>query len=269
MSGSKTSWNEERLQRLFERYNRHYWAGRLTRFTVAAAPALRSDCAGSPILGQCDSSKREISINIELHPSDREIRSTLLHEMCHAASPKDSTVSSSSHGYGFWYQVERLLRKRAPMSVGFPEAGGMRFLAGDAVPKRFPLARRAADRASRKYNREIERRHAALPGGLKATEIIITDEYIIDEFSNEQVLDLPWKKASMVIGLEYGLLDVGGRPRNKWARRIIAEGKKVHTRARREYLRDVRFQAAFEEKPSTMESTIDDARPNPATRDAR
>lgn len=35
------------------------------------------------------------------------------------------------------------------------------------------------------------------------------------------------------MGGEYGLLDVGGKPKNKWAAGILAKGKKAHARERK------------------------------------
>lgn len=64
----------------------------------------------------------------------------------------------------------------------------------------------------------------------------ITNEQIVKEFGEPEIAELQRKKAEVVVGLEYGLTDDTRRALNPWARRIIAKGKKVHARARRDHL---------------------------------
>jgi hypothetical protein len=59
---------------------------------------------------------------------DRDIRSTLLHEMAHA-SPRPEKLS---HSYNFWRELEMLLEQDAPIKIDFPETG-RHPLAGNVV----------------------------------------------------------------------------------------------------------------------------------------
>ena len=77
-----SKWTEHRLQRLFVRYNCRFWHGRLRGVRVCISPLERC-------YGQWVYKHREIRIDIERHENDREIRSTLLHEMCHVAAGPD------------------------------------------------------------------------------------------------------------------------------------------------------------------------------------
>jgi hypothetical protein len=63
----------ERLQRLFDRYNRLYWSGKLAGYRVISAKLENR-------LEECDWRKRTIKIDVLRHSSDRELHSTLLHE---------------------------------------------------------------------------------------------------------------------------------------------------------------------------------------------
>ena len=70
----KSAWTEERLQSLFARYNRKYWRGKLPvhRLVIATIPKAR---------GQCDSRRKVITSDVERNRNDRDVRSTVLHEM--------------------------------------------------------------------------------------------------------------------------------------------------------------------------------------------
>ncbi len=112
----KTTWTQARLQRLFERYDRRYWRGKLSRvYAVEIA-----DLSKNRHLGICYRKTRKIVLDITAHSKDREIRATLLHEMAHAA---DKSKSRHDHGDGFLAQIEYLLRKRAPITLQMPELG--------------------------------------------------------------------------------------------------------------------------------------------------
>jgi|ERR1700678_2560676 SprT-like family len=90
------------------------------------------------VMGLCEWKRKVITIDVERHKSDREVRSTLLHEMAHAAA---SIRGSRGHDPKFFAQLEKLLRLRAPIAIDTPEAGGVRILA-NLVPSRFPLLKR-------------------------------------------------------------------------------------------------------------------------------
>jgi len=82
-----TAWTDDRLQRLFERYRSRYWprSRRLLKFTVA-----NSKLDGP--WGRCDYDRLTLSVDVDCHPSDRDVRATVLHEMIHAV------VSKGGHG---------------------------------------------------------------------------------------------------------------------------------------------------------------------------
>ena len=157
-TGKKTQWNDERLGRLFKRYNRIYWRGRLPRYRVRAAaldPTVH--CA------HCNPSKRIIEIDPSQCASDRVVRSKLLHEMVHAAIP-------SNHDLKFCAELERLLRLGAPYIVEAWDCSNVktsraRFRAGrfslkELIPRRLPLLRR---RMQRLDNRRIAHVRPPIP----------------------------------------------------------------------------------------------------------
>ena len=144
-TGEKTQWDDERLDRLFKRYNRIYWRGHLPPYRVRTAaldPTVHS--------AHCNPSKRIIEIDPSQCASDRIVRSKLLHEMVHAAIP-------SNHDLKFCAQLERLLRLGSPyiveawdcsnvkMSTARFRAVG-RFSLKYLIPRRFPLLRRRMQR---------------------------------------------------------------------------------------------------------------------------
>jgi hypothetical protein len=64
----------------------------------------------------------------------------------------------------------------------------------------------------------------------------ITDDDILRRFE-DAAMELTWKQALMVVGLEDGLVDDTGRPLTARSRRILDKAKRKYTRARREFLR--------------------------------
>jgi len=171
--------------------------------------------------------KRRITIDVEQHRSDRQVRSTLLHEMCHAAKREDG------HGPAFFAQLERLLRAGAPITVNNPEAGKVRIFY-DLIPPRFPLLKRLFDKLEARRARKIERE-------VKAKMIPtyeISDDQIVSEFADYEAAALRWKQALVAVGLHYGLTDETGRPKNRWAARLVKRAKRAHTSARRNHLAD-------------------------------
>ena len=117
-----TGWTDTRLTRLFERYRSMYWprSRRLRSFRIENSELERC-------LGYCYLSDRLIRVDVKQHGSDRGVRATVLHEMVHAV------VGRPGHGAPFWEQLEYLLSRRAPVTVGFPELGELR-----TAPKRHP-----------------------------------------------------------------------------------------------------------------------------------
>jgi SprT-like family len=201
-------WGEQRLQSLFERYNRIYWHGRLPHYNVT--PAIL-EC-----LGRCYWRRRIIEIDPKQHKSDRHVRATLLHEMAHAAT------AGTGHGLEYFAQMERLLRRGAVATIETGDAGGVRIL-DDIVPSRFPLLRKRVQRLEVRRANKINR----LVAEKKLPTETIADDRIINDFANGEIAELPWKHALVVVSDQYGLTDETGRPKNEWARRIVAKAKKV------------------------------------------
>lgn len=217
---NKSAWTEERLQGMFERYNRKYWKGQLPAYRLAIS--VMPDA-----VGRCNWRRKVITINVEAHKSDREIRSTVLHEMAHAAA---FARGSRGHDPKFFAQVEKLLRVRAPIAIDTPEAGGVRILA-NLVPSRFPLLKRKIDQLEARRGNAVEKYAAKHNLAMH----LITDDDILRRFE-DAAMELTWKQALMVVGLENGLVDETGRPLTARSRRILDKAKPKYTRARREFL---------------------------------
>lgn len=228
---SKTSWSDRRLTALFNRYNRRFWKGKLPAYTVTA------DTSSRPLRenwrGLCVSKERVIYIDVAAHRGDREIRATLLHEMVHAAvACGQEEPDALAHGYCFWRETERLLKKGAAVTVAFPESPHLAFVA-DAVPSSFMLCRKAARKEERR-RQKIAR--AGDPGkGRRGAPIrhgMMSARRLVGEFE-DAALQMTWPQALLMVGGEYGLLESDGRPKDNWAARIIAEGKEAYARTRK------------------------------------
>ena len=90
-------------QRLFDELNERYWHGRLPRYRVIFQAALYGGR-----LGFCDDKTRTILLLRSLNR--KELRLTLLHEMCHIGTPSDE----ESHGPRFLRNLHRLMRLGEP-----------------------------------------------------------------------------------------------------------------------------------------------------------
>ena len=225
-----SAWTEKRLQDIFEHYNRKYWQGRL--------PAYRLVIATMPdAMGLCESKRKVITIDVERHKSDREVRSTVLHEMAHAAA---DIRGSRGHDPKFFAQVEKLLHLRAPIAIDIPEAGGVRILA-NLVPSRFPLFKRKIDRLEARRSSAIEKR--IVERNLQAR--LITDDDILRRFE-DAAMELTWKQAVIAVGLEYGMVDETGRPLTRRSRRVLDGAKRRHARARRNQLQLMKADRDFQ-----------------------
>jgi hypothetical protein len=215
-------WNDERLRKLFDRYNQLYWRGTLSGYRVEMA-----DLSKERAWGICEWKTKTIRIDPR-HRNSLSIRGTLLHEMAHAAS-------RSGHTVPFFAQLERLLKRGAPVKVDAAEAGNVTIL-NDVVPKRFPLLRARMQHAENhrarrllKYTREK-----------KLETHTVTDDMIVLEF-RDAAMEVTWKQALLFLGREYGLTDEGGRPVNAWARRVVRDGQRAYRRARRDHLEHERY----------------------------
>jgi hypothetical protein len=200
-------------------------------------------------MGQCDRKTRTITVDVVRHLCDAEIRSTLLHEMAHAASR-----TSKGHDLKFFAQLEKLLRKGARISIANPEAGRVISLA-DVVPRRFPLLRRKMQVAeSHRVSQML-----AVMRNTNAAVIEVTGADIVRQFE-DAALEVTWKGGLAAIGLENGLVDETGRPVNRWAAQIIRRSRKAYMRSRRVYLNAKRIQNQWDYllDPKAQEGTPSD-----------
>lgn len=225
----RTRWTQRRLDGLFQEYNRLYFAGRLKHWGVVIAKLERG------AVGFCEPQWKQLHIDVcriqlvtdSSASADREISSTLLHEMAHAAARR------MGHGYEFWEQMENLLRQSAPVTVGFPEAPNSKNLA-DVIPKRFPLSRRVMNEIEARRAEEVEK--YATKKRLETQTI--SDEQIIADFVGA-AFDMPTaseKEVVSAVAERYGLFDVGGKPKNAWAANVVSQGRKAYRDCKREDL---------------------------------
>lgn len=223
---AKTRWTEDRLAKLFHRYNRLYWRGRLPKYTIRISAPPK----GETYVGLCKRRERLIIIDVMAHRSDREIRSTLLHEMAHAA---DTGRGPFHHGYKFWAEIEKLLAQSAPIQIGFPEVPQLEDF-HNAIPKRFPRARQKMNRVAAIEMSRIVKEHA----GAKFIDMTNRQyEDFILRWAKDAAMEVAsWDIASRVIEKDFGLFDIEMKPQNAYARRLLFRAKRVFLRERREFL---------------------------------
>jgi SprT-like family len=227
-------WTQRRLEELFQKYNRVYFGGSLGKWGAAIG---RLDEIGA--VGLCEPRHKQLVVDTDHITSDAEVRSTLLHEMAHAAAPR-----CADHGYKFWEQIEQLLTKGAPITLGFPEAPNNSSFS-DIIPKKLRLCCEAARKLEAQRVSKVLR-HAKIRNLKTQT---ITDEEIIVAFAGA-VYDLPCASESeitTVVAERYDLFDVGGKPKNAWAAQIISEGKKVYRKTKKEEREMELAEDAFDE----------------------
>jgi hypothetical protein len=104
-------WPEARLQREFSYLRERYWPGQLRDHALVVARIKPETC----FIGLHDSKAKQIIIDLVQHRSDSGVRSTLLHELCHAAAGH----RSRGHDIYFFWEVEKLLAVGAPIRVNF------------------------------------------------------------------------------------------------------------------------------------------------------
>ncbi len=100
--------------------------------------------------GRCDLEARVLYVHVSAHPNDREVRATLLHEMVHVIA------GPGGHNARFWTELEYLLSRGAPITVGFPELGE-RGTHLAVIPARFERCRKLFAHAYEKQQRAIRR----------------------------------------------------------------------------------------------------------------
>jgi hypothetical protein len=159
-------WSDERLRKLFDHYNRLYWRGKLSGYRVVLA-----DLSKERAWGHCEWKKK--IIRIDQHCP--HLRGTLLREMAHAAS-------RSGHTVPFFAQLERLLKRGAPVKVDASEAGNVTIL-NDVIPKRFPLLRAKMQRAEKQRASQVLR----YTQEKKLKTYTVTDDMIAMKFADAAV----------------------------------------------------------------------------------
>lgn len=190
-----TKWTDRRLERLYARHNAKYWSGALPDDI-----AITNEVSEEGNLGTFYRTEAAIVIDVSRHTSDRGVRDTVLHEMCHVATP--DSAANGGHDSAFFEQLERLLTLGASVSVGFAEAGGLRHL--HQIPERFALCRAKFKREADRWQRQIARDFA----GERAADL--SPEMIEDDLVNAAIEGLTWKQAAAVVGREYALVDLDG-----------------------------------------------------------
>lgn len=193
----RSEWSDLRLSRLATRYNRRYFEGRVRNYTFTIGE-LRSG-----LLGLTDDRALTVTIDPTKHKNDRDIRSTLLHEMAHVTAAT-SAEPRDPHDSNFLAEIERLLALGAPVSVDCTEAGRAVTIA--AIPAHFVRVRRRLKRA-------FEREQSSILALQVDGAIADMDVQIEDEFHNLGLEgDEPWDVALAILGPQYGLTDVDGVP---------------------------------------------------------
>lgn len=98
------------LNRLFDELNRTHWRGRLPKYRVVIFRSKSTGKLGAmmgyppSILGARDINRREIFLWRGL--AGEELRTTLLHEMCHIGPS-----TRNAHGMRFLLKIARLIRR--------------------------------------------------------------------------------------------------------------------------------------------------------------
>jgi hypothetical protein len=147
-------------------------------------------------MGLCEFKTRMLIVDVSVHPSDREVRATVLHEMIHAVIGKDK----EGHQAPFWTQLEYLLSRGAPVTVGFPELGERGTLLR-VIPRRFRLCRRLFRPVHLRHQRRLKRmeREHVIPGlpGVVVGEHISEAELltILPQEAEDMAMDgAPWRE---------------------------------------------------------------------------
>ena len=225
-----TTWSDDRLRRLFERYRSRYWprSGRLLKFTI-----INSKLDGP--WGLCDYDRLTLFVDIACHPADREVRETVLHEMIHAA------VGKGGHGAAFWTQLEYLLSEKAPIRVDFPELGeqGPHLC---VIPRRFRRCRRLFEPIYRRQQRKFDKETA----GIK--EFTYTTGQLEIEVYDAAVEGILWRVIWTHHARIWGWIDLDGRLL-PWARNWHTAARKGYLRGRRFLLENERVRTYFQSLP--------------------
>ncbi|MEK7469276.1 MAG: SprT-like domain-containing protein [Planctomycetota bacterium] len=203
----QSKWNRASLERRFEEFNDTFWDGKLSRYKIRARrlSSYKEGCGGT-----IDKGHREIVIDTFTFKNDAEIMHALLHEMCHAADAS-AGPGNYRHGYGFWEQVEMLMRKGVPYPVTEGDMPGFRNPVL-ALPLRFPHARAAAE--------ELE---LCEP---QSSFLDVPRAFIKEAIEHAAKFTPDWPVARESVGCVFGLIDVGLQPINVRAARILRCGER-------------------------------------------
>jgi hypothetical protein len=218
--GSMRLWTQRRLENLFQKYRNLYFDGHLKDWGAAVG-----GLGTESLLGRCDFEHKQLIVDTDRQPN-AEVHATLLHEMAHAASGRPE------HGYRFWEQVELLLKKKAPVTLGRPESPNNRTFQG-IIPKRLRLCSEAMKALESRRVKRLEK-HIKMKG---ISTHQIADEEIKMRFRDvfyESFFDMSDAQIVTAVAREYDLLDVEGKPKTVWAANLIAEGKKICRDLRRQ-----------------------------------
>ena len=225
-----TTWSDDRLRRLFERYHSRYWprSRRLLKFTI-----INSKLDGP--WGLCDYDRLTLFVDIACHPADREVRETVLHEMIHAA------VGKGGHGAAFWTQLEYLLSEKAPIRVDFPELGeqGQHSC---VIPPRFRRCRGLFEPIYRRQQRKVDKETA----GIK--QFTYTTGQLEIEVYDAAVAGVRWRAVWTHYERMFGWIDLDGRLL-PWARNWHTAARKGYLRGRRFLLENERVRTYFQSLP--------------------
>jgi hypothetical protein len=213
----RESWSDQRLDKLFRHYNAVYWKNRLATFLM-----FNKELPWG--LGIYFPDLNAVVIDVSKHRSDRHVRSTVLHEMCHIAA------GGPGHNSRFMAQAERLLRLKAPIAVGVAEAQMRVDVNAVAIPAKFKLCRRAIKREAARLQRAVEAH------GDKPVTISLTKDQFVAAFYNAAAKEgLTWQQASLELATPLGCFDIDGNPidvMKGW----IGEARKAHRKGRRYWL---------------------------------
>lgn len=221
-----TPWTDTRLRDLFERYRASYWP------TSRRLKAYRIEAASLPNgwYGLCVFERHTLQVDLSKHPSDREIRATVLHEMAHAV-----IGLPGGHGAPFWMQLEYLLSHRAPITVRFPELGERGSLLS-IIPARF--------RRCRRLFRPVYERDQRAQRRLRLRLVRVTPKMIETECEDGALEGTMWRVIWPLQSSTYGFVDLDGRVL-PWARRYQVAARRGYVRGRRTFLEAERNRARF------------------------
>lgn len=215
------SWTNDRLKKLFNYYDKKYWNGKLPDVVV------KQENTSENTWWRYFHEDNHIEIYVAKIKTDKEVRGTLLHEMCHLAAGKKS-FRNGGHDSRFFTQVENLLKQKAPIDVGHAENPNSSWHFG--IPKRFPLCRAEMKKENQRCLNQIERTNR-----MRGEEIEVEDgvEAMLRAF--EDVVgycpNISWREVLMVVGRETSMLDIDdkvlpwAKPHMKEAERKFREAK--------------------------------------------